>query len=92
MDYGSADYDDGPFETTEPPPLPTSAAADGVSLWLVFGVCVILALVFSLCQACWRVKVDELSESLVTAVNDSNDDDEEEKVYDRRRRMESQRL
>lgn len=73
---GSADY---ALTTAAPTPGPGAE----VSLWVVFGVCVIVCLVVNLLYNCYSsVEPNELNEALVNAVdptkgNDESDEDEE---------------
>ncbi len=79
---GSAEYDDDVVATT-----PASNSADAVSLWLVFGLCIFLALLLNLGYHCWKAKPSELTEELVNPVNQDNDaDDEDEVVFGRNTR------
>jgi hypothetical protein len=76
MDYDSGSTDD--FVVDVPAPAPGEA----ISLWLVFGICVVSALALNLMYNCSSSGApEELSEGLVSAQvaqpNDEMEDDDE---------------
>ena len=51
---------------------------DAVSLWMVFGLCIVAALGIALLYQCRKAPAEELTEGLVSVEIKRNNDDEED--------------